>query len=138
MGDVYGTFSIRREYAYAIGARHLELLLDHILPRKYPTLVGRVSYLHATVFPELEECFVFHITASIECRFPFKDLKNLFSCMLQSPILFSFLQCISRMSEGLYLLFFWATQQEISAERRNKRLISNFFFLRERDFLLFI
>lgn len=54
-----------------------------------------------------EECFVLHVTVSIQFKFLFRDLKNLFSCMLQSPILFSFLQCISRMWEGLYLLFFW-------------------------------
>lgn len=116
MCDLRGAFSIRREYAYAIGARHLELLLDYILlprrrwclPPKYPMYVGRVSYLHATVSPLLEECFVLHVTVSIEFRFLFGELKNFFRCMLQSPILFSFLQCISRMWGGFYLLFFWA------------------------------
>jgi hypothetical protein len=72
-----------------------ELLLDYmLLPRRrrwcLPPQLPRVrwpsiEFACYSLSPIPEECFVLHVTVSIEFRFPFTDLKNLFSCMLQSP-----------------------------------------------------
>lgn len=68
------TLSTRREYAYAIGARHLKLLLDYMLlcrrrlvlaqktvPTPYCLAQFRICMLQS---PIVEDCLVLHVTLS--------------------------------------------------------------------------
>jgi hypothetical protein len=138
MCDVHGAFSIRRGYAYAIGARHLELLLDYILlprrrwwclPPKYPMYVGLVSYLHATVSPILPKNVLYCMSQFLSNSNSYSETSRTFSHACYSlPYSFHFFSAFREYKRAYICSFFGPTQQEISAVRRNKRLLSNFFF----------
>jgi hypothetical protein len=151
MGDVHGAFSIRREYAYAIGARHLELLLDSILLRRrrwcLPPQVPHVTspriafacYSLSRTLPYSRRMFSIACHSFYRIQIPIHRPQEPFLVHATvSPYSFHFFNAFRECERAFIFSFFGPTQQEISAERRNKRFVSNFFFLRDRDFLILL
>jgi hypothetical protein len=158
MADVHATLWTRRDYACAIGARHVELLLDYtgcfveedgacpFLPTPYCLAQLRICMLQS---PVVEECLVLHVTVSNVARIFFLQCSTTFSVEFRFPCdrflqkkilvhatvshtLFISLQCISRMCESLFALYLCQRNWKLLLRERNKKLILS----REREFLI--
>lgn len=144
MGDLHGAFSIRREYAYAIGTRHLELLLDYpillrrrrrwFLPHQVtPCTLGEYRIccmLQSLPYSRRMFCIACHSFYRIETQRP---QEPFLVHATVSPYSFHFFSAFRECERAFYLLFFWANATgNFCWEKKHKTPFKLFFPTRKR------
>jgi hypothetical protein len=121
----------------------VELLLDYMLlrrrrrclPPSIPCKLAEYRICMLQYLPYSKNVFVMHVTVSIEFRFPFRDLKNLFSCMLQSPHTLFISLHFENVRGLIFAHFLGHRNRKFLLREETEDSFRNSFSLRERELL---